>query len=237
MTRNTVTCGAFSSIWVPPSHRKDLSFPRPASRQRRISPETPRAIYFGDDVYVGWVQLGEVLELTAIDSQKGAIFYTLPQEPVDRPQFRRQTHDCLQCHDSSLSKGVPGPFVRSVYPDPRGQPILSSGTFITGHQSPLRERWGGWYVTGTHGKQVHMGNLLVREREHRDRPEKIDLTASGNRTDLGGLCDTTPYLALISDIVALMVLEHQTQMQTLLTRSTVPDPARGFATRRCSIRP
>jgi len=202
-----------------PISSQGLVFSKTSFQRHRISPETPRAIYFSDDVYIGWVQLGEVVEISAVDPQKGAIYYTLSQEPVDRPQFRRQTHECLQCHDSSLSKGVPGPFVRSVYCDPSGQPILSAGTFITGHQSPLRERWGGWYVTGTHGKQVHMGNLLVREREHRDRPDKIDLTPGSNRTDLRGLCDTTAYLASSSDIVALMVLEHQTQMHNLLTRA------------------
>ncbi|MFN0051895.1 MAG: hypothetical protein ACKV0T_06870 [Planctomycetales bacterium] len=196
-----------------------LVYSKTSFQRDRISPETPRAVYFGDDVYLGWVQYGEVVEVSAVDPQKGAIFYTLAQQPQERPRFRRQTHECLQCHDSSLSQGVPGHFVRSVYPDPRGQPILSAGTFVTGHQSPLRERWGGWYVTGRHGAQVHMGNLIVRDREQRERPEKIDLAAGGNLDSLQGECDITPYLAPTSDLVALMVLEHQTQMHNLLTRA------------------
>ena len=28
------------------------------------------------------------------------------------------------------------------------------------HCSPLTDRWGGWYVTGTHGDQAHRGNLI-----------------------------------------------------------------------------
>jgi hypothetical protein len=202
-----------------PISSQGLVYSKTSFQRDRIAPETPRAVYFGDDVYVGWVQAGEVIELSSVDPQKGAIFYTLPQQETERPKFRRQTHECLQCHDSSLSRGIPGHLVRSVYPDPRGQPILSAGTFITGHQSPLRERWGGWYVTGTHGSQVHMGNLIVRDREHRDRPEKIDLTGGANCTELGGRCDVAPYLSPHSDIVALMVLEHQTQMHNLLTRA------------------
>src|SRR6185312_17021269 len=104
---------------------------------------------------------------SAVDPQKGAIFYTLDQRPVDRPIFRRETHNCLQCHDSSNSLGVPGHVVRSVYPDANGLPILSAGTFVTNHSSPLSERWGGWYVTGTHGNARHMGNVtLYRPANH-----------------------------------------------------------------------
>jgi hypothetical protein len=202
-----------------PASSQGLVYSRTSFQRDRISPTTPRAIYFGDDSYVGWVQHGEVLEISTIDPQKGAIFYVLSQKAAERPVFRRQTHECLQCHESGMSQGVPGHFVRSVYPDARGQPILSAGTFVTGHQSPLRERWGGWYVTGTHGDQRHMGNLLVRERSNTFRPEEVDLEAGANVESLESRCDVDPYLSPHSDIVALMVLEHQTQMHNLLTRA------------------
>jgi hypothetical protein len=196
-----------------------LVFSKTSFQRDRISPESPRAIYFNDSVYVGSVQLGEVVEVSAVDPQKGAIFYTLAQQRAERPVFRRQTHDCLQCHDSSLSLGVPGHIVRSVYPDMNGQPILSAGTFVTNHNSPLTERWGGWYVTGTHGKQTHMGNVNVPRPAHHEPPPKLELTAGANVTDLAGRCAVSPYLSPHSDIVALMVLEHQTHMQNLITRA------------------
>jgi len=202
-----------------PVSSQGLVYSKTSFQRDQISPATPRAIYFGDDAYIGWVQHGEVLELSAIDPQKGAIFYVLPQKPVERPQFRRQTHECLQCHESGMSQQVPGHFVRSVYPDRRGQPILSAGTFVTRDESPLRERWGGWYVTGTHGRQRHMGNLVVSERSPAFRPEDVDLEPGANLTSLAGLCNTKPYLSPHSDIVALMVLEHQTQTHNLLTRA------------------
>src|SRR5262245_48524003 len=140
-----------------------LVFSKTSFQRDRISPQTPRALYFGDDVYIGSVADGEVIEISAVDPQKGAIFYTLPQWPLERPTFRRQTHECLQCHESSLSQGVPGHIIRSVFPDSRGQAILSAGTFVADHRSPLKERWGGWYVTGTHGEQRHLGNRIFRE--------------------------------------------------------------------------
>jgi hypothetical protein len=202
-----------------PISSQGLVFSKTSFQRDRITPETPRALYFNDDVYIGWVQRGDVVEVSAVDSQKGAVFYTLSQNPDDHPRFQRQTHECLQCHDSSLTQQVPGHLVRSVYPDARGQPILSAGTFVSGHQSPIRERWGGWYVTGTHGRQVHMGNVVLRDRKEAAHPGKIDLTGGANCTDLAGRCDAAPYLSPHSDIVALMVLEHQTQMHNLLTRA------------------
>jgi hypothetical protein len=196
-----------------------LVFSKTSFQRDRISPESPRAVYFNDSTYIGSVQLGEVVEVSSVDPQKGAIFYTLAQQLTERPVFRRQTHDCLQCHDSSLSLGVPGHIVRSVYPDSNGQPILSAGTFVTNHNSPLSERWGGWYVTGTHGKQTHMGNVNVPRPAHHEPPPKLDLSAGTNVADLHGRCDVSPYLSAQSDIVALMVLEHQTHLHNLITRA------------------
>ena len=54
--------------------------------------------------------------------------------------------------------------MRSVFTDRQGLPILSAGSFRTDHASPLKERWGGWYVTGTHGDQEHMGNWVIENR-------------------------------------------------------------------------
>lgn len=202
-----------------PESSQTLVFSKTSFQRDRIGPDTPRAVYFNDDVYIGWVQGGEVVEVSAVDPQKGAIFYSLSQYESDSPRFRRHTHECLQCHDSSLSQGVPGHIMRSVYSDPRGLPVLTAGTFITTSQSPLKERFGGWYVSGTHGNQVHMGNLIVRDREHKQHPERIDLSAGGNVCDLSKHFDPAPYLTPYSDIVALQVLAHQVHVHNLITRA------------------
>jgi hypothetical protein len=104
--------------------------------------------------------------------------------------------------------------VRSVYSDRGGQPMIGSGTFSTDHRSPLAERWGGWYGTGAHGDMRHMGNVVARDRT---RPEDIEREAGANVADLSSLIDTSPYLAPTSDIVALMLLEHQVQMHNDIT--------------------
>ncbi len=151
-----------------------------------------------------------------MDPNLGAVFYSLDQKRAERPRFVRQTDSCLLCHGSSLNQGLPGHLIRSVYPDDEGMPILSSGTFRIDHRSPLAQRWGGWYVTGTSGKQTHLGNLIVRDKQ---TPEQIDNRAGVNRTDLAGLCDTSAYLTRHSDIVSLMVLEHQAEAHNLITRA------------------
>lgn len=191
-----------------------LVFSRTSFQHTRIGPRTPRAVYFNDAAYVGFVRGGDALELSAVDPTLGATFYLLDQRRAAKPVFRRQTHECLQCHISGKTQDVPGHMVRSVFTGRTGQPVFSAGSFVTDPASPFSERWGGWYVTGRHGGQRHMGNVVVTDREH---PERLDTAAGANRTDLKGLVDTYPYPTAHSDIVALMVLEHQTQAHNVLT--------------------
>lgn len=197
-----------------PGESQALVFSKTSFQHARISPRTPRAVYFGDDAYVGYVRGGDVLEVAAVDPRLGATFYLLDQQKADKPTFQRQTHACLQCHVSSKTQDVPGHLVRSVHPGRTGLPVFNAGSYVTDQTSPLERRWGGWYVTGAHGGQRHMGNVLVTDRDH---PRRLDTEAGANRLDLKGLVDTGPYLTGHSDIVALMVLEHQTQAQNLIT--------------------
>jgi len=80
-----------------------------------------------------------------VDPREGVIFYTLDQEKTDKPRFARR-EQCLQCHISSATRGVPGEVVGSVHTDNTGMPVFQAGTFVTDHRSPLKDRWGGWYV-------------------------------------------------------------------------------------------
>ena len=199
-----------------PRSSQTLVFSKTSFQRSRIAPKTPRAVYFSDDMYVGWVQHGDVVEITAMDPKLGAIFYALSQEKTDKPRFVRHTDNCLVCHSSSKTSDVPGNLVRSVYSDKAGLPIFSAGTYSTNHESPFSQRWGGWYVSGRHGSQTHMGNVCVQDK---DNPEKLDTAAGSNVTDLSTLFDTKPYLTPHSDLIALMTLEHQSHMHNLITRS------------------
>ena len=143
-----------------PESSQVLVFSKTSLQRERISPKTPRAIYFNDDVMVGFCLRGRVIEISAADEVVGTAFYTLDQVPEEKPVPQRQTESCLLCHSSSANQGFPGHLVRSLFVDRQGNPLLSSGSFRTDHASPLAERWGGWYVTGTSGRQKHMGNMI-----------------------------------------------------------------------------
>lgn len=196
-----------------------LVFSKTSLQKHYIAPEAPRAIYYNDNVYVGYCNHGEVLEVASTDPVLGAVFYTVTQKDSGVPKIVRQTHMCLQCHDSSsLTLGVPGHIMRSLYADLDGMPIYNAGTHHTTQESPFAERWGGWYVSGTHGSIRHMGNTPIKNK---DDAEHADFSKGQNVTDLSKLFDTSNYLSPHSDIVALMVAEHQTMMHNLFARASI----------------
>lgn len=197
-----------------PQASQVLVFSKTSLQNAHISPRTPRAVYFNEECYVGWVQ-GGVLELIGMDGVRGPQFYTLTNGALsgERPELGR-SEQCFSCHEGSRTSGVKGMLVRSVYADASGQPQLQDGSFLSTHESPLAERWGGWYVTGRHGTDFHMGNSIATTE---GRTLQLDRKAGANVLNLSSYFDIHPYLTASSDLVALMVLEHQCTMHNLLT--------------------
>ena len=191
-----------------------LVFSKTSFQAPLISPRSPRAVFFNDSVSVGSVRGGEVLELAALDPKQGIVFYTLSVEKAEKPMFVRRDV-CLQCHQGPATLGVPGIEVGSSYPGKDGTPAFHSGFTAIDHRIPLEQRWGGWYVTGKTGKQTHLGNATAPDPAN---PRDLDMTDSLNVTSLAGRVNLDGYAAQTSDIVALMVLEHQTRMTNLIIR-------------------
>lgn len=183
-----------------------LVFSKTSFQQRLISPRAPRAVFFNDKVAVGSVQGGDVLEVMSLDPDQGFIFYTLGARKSETPRFEQRAVECAFCHLPG-NHGAPGLVVASVIPDAQGMPFFTGGFFgTTDQRTPFDQRWGGWYVTGTHGSQTHMGNAVAPDP---DRPGDLDQSANGNLTTLAGRFDATNYLTTTSDLVALLTLEHQ----------------------------
>ena len=190
-----------------------LVFSKTSFQAPRINPTNPRAIFFNDSVSVGWVRGGPVLEFVAQDPKQGSIFYTLEQSASGTPQFERND-TCVMCHVSDATHYVPGLFVGSVFPSVNGTTMYGPA-YTTDHRSPFELRWGGWFVTGTHQATRHMGNAVATDPSDLGAmitPESVHVTTVNGRFDLTG------YLSKYSDIVALLVLEHQAQMLNLITR-------------------
>ena len=205
-----------------PVSSQGFVFSRTSLQTDRITPWTPRALYFNDDVYVGFVQESPILEIASIDPDDGAVFYTLTQNGDAAPQFQNETTTCLMCHDSrTVTGGISGVMMRSVLTDRFGYVVTPLHEGPMTDRTPMAERFGGWYVTGTHGS-AHAGNVLAPELSHEITDKfgylnDFDMNAEGNVTDLGDRFDTSPYLSSHSDIVALLVLSHQTRVHNLIT--------------------
>lgn len=189
-----------------------LVYSKTSLQLHRISPVTPRAIFFNDNVYIGFIPGSDKLEISAADPDLGSVFYVLDQNKVSRPQMVRDQGSCLACHASSRTGGIPGHLMRSVYTSPNGQPHYGMGTYLTNHESPFTQRWGGWYSTGTHGNIRHLGNTLIA-----NHGGKIDRDSTANQTGLPDRIGIDRYPTKHSDLVAMMVLAHQVEMHNLIT--------------------
>lgn len=198
-----------------PVESQIVVFSKTSLQRGLITPSRPRALYFSDSAYVGWVP-GGLIEVTTIDPQLGPIFYSFdPQEVRGAARTFVRDSDCLRCHGGNFVRGVPGVFARSVVPSENGEPLLRHGSQIVDDQTPFEERWGGWYVTGYTGALNHRGNVFGSEQGDQLRFELTDKRPA----ELSGYFDTSRYLARTSDVVALLVFEHQMAMQNSLTRA------------------
>ena len=195
-----------------PVESQMVVFSKTSLQQALISTRNPRALYFSDSVAVGWVPGEPFVEVAANDAQQGVVFYTLNQVPAGQPRFIRQDR-CLQCHEDYATLGVPGALVRSVFPARDGTPMRPWGEFVTDHRSPFAQRWGGWFVTGKTGGLPHLGNRTFANSEEAGQISKMPDLES-----LETQFDTSSYLSPYSDVVALLVFNHQMRMINLLTR-------------------
>ncbi|MEO7156715.1 MAG: hypothetical protein ABI039_04080 [Vicinamibacterales bacterium] len=190
-----------------------LLFSKTGIQSAHTGPDNPRALYFNDRVVVGYIPGAPMIEMASHDPRQGVIFQTLLQSPeavrIARPER------CAGCHLSANSLDVPGILVRSVFVAGDGRSLPQLGSFLVDHRSPLEQRWGGWYVTGTHGGARHMGNAVVIDPAN---PDAAISDQTLNRTTVDSRVDLTAYPAATSDIAALLVFDHQGRAINLLTR-------------------
>lgn len=185
-----------------PVESQVLVFSKTSLQTKLISHSTPRAIYFSDTTYVGYVP-GGTIEIAVHDANLGIVFYTVrsPFKKDAPTRFKRHV-SCLTCHSSSRTEGIPGVFVRSVTVDSREQVVAPS--YDTNHKSPFSERWGGWYVTGEWSENLHMGNKSpFLQKRSKESLQTIGFLSSY-------------YPRKTSDVAALTILEHQCFVQNLL---------------------
>jgi hypothetical protein len=190
-----------------------LLFSKTGIQHPFTSPERPRALYFNERVVVGYIPGAPMIEMASHDPTQGVIFQTMMQIPAVPLQSARSER-CAGCHLSGNTMFVPGILVRSNFTGADGRTMPALGNFIIDHRTPLEQRWGGWYVTGTHGAARHMGNAMVTDPS---KPEGAIGDATLNRSALPDRVEAGSYPRQTSDIAALMVFDHQGRAINLLT--------------------
>lgn len=204
--------GVLDALGVPVESQV-LVFSQTSFQAPRIDEKNPRAIYFTDQVAVGWVRGGDVLEVSAQDPKQGTIFYSIAQVAGPQPTLTRDDQ-CLRCHLSWDTRAVPGPFVLSTHARKSDSEYANGG--LIDSRDPLLTRWGGWYVTGKAVPPRHLGNRAMLRPDATDPEHTLPAPAYESLT---GRIDLKGYLSPHSDVVALLILEHQSHLTNLITRA------------------
>ncbi len=182
-----------------PASSQMLVFSTTSLQLRYITPANPRALYFNEELYVGYIP-GARLEIVSLDPEAGAVFYISDMPRGEQPIRIERSDRCANCHVAGDTGNVPGLLVKSVVPGPMGGSLISYRQEQSGHGIPFSERFGGWYVTGRHGITDHWGNTIGRMSEGR---------IQRNAIKPGQYFDFEKYLVPTSDVLPQLILEHQ----------------------------
>lgn len=182
-------------------HSQLLVFSTTSLQLNRISPSNPRAIYFSEDVYLGYVPGGQI-EIIGIDPYLGAIPYifNLPDKNAPTHPKIYRSKRCMNCHASNDIGGIPGLLISSVIPAPGGGTIDVFRKRNFGHSVSYNERFGGWHITGPHPFTNSWANSIGSMQE--EQIKKID-------NPPGAFFGWEKYLTNSSEIIPHLILEHQ----------------------------
>lgn len=183
-------------------HSQTLVFSNTSLQLSRISQNNPRAIFFNDNLYLGYVP-GGFIEIIGIDAQIGAIPYVfkLPQKgDLQYPQIRRSTR-CMRCHATKQTGGVPGLLLSSVIPAETGGSLDNLNPGKPGHNLPYTRRFGGWFLTNQADNHNNWSNSIgVMNQKGQIKQKKIQLPVYNI---------SKYHLSNESEMVTHLVMEHQ----------------------------
>ena len=182
-----------------PATSQMLVFSTTSLQLRFITPRNPRAIFFNDGLYLGYIP-GAKIEILSMDPELGAIFYMFDIPHDSRPIAVERSERCVNCHTKEDTGFVPGIVIKSVIPGPTGGSLKTFRREVTGHGIPFAERFGGWYVTGDGGIASEWANVIGRYSG-----DDISKTV----VKPGQLFDFAKYPVATSDILPQLVHEHQ----------------------------
>ncbi len=182
-----------------------LVFSKSSLQRTFVHGRNPRALYFNEDTYVGWMP-GGLIEVTGIDPVLGGVFYifNVPDKQENVPVFERRAR-CLGCHAGGPTSFLPGLMVQSLYTAEDGRTLGEAGAHNGGHHTPFATRWGGWYVTGAPAEMKHLANAFTARGRQSVRTGSLDQ-----------LMPAGTHLAPGSDVLAMMLHDHQCKAVNVL---------------------
>jgi hypothetical protein len=189
-----------------------LVFSKTGVQAAFTGPQNPRALYFDESVVVGYIPGAPILEIAAQDPQQGTQFYTIDQ---GLPNARaRHLTSCLTCHVSGDTLGVPGFIARSHNVSDDGNVLSLADVHAVDHRTGHPDRWGGYYVTSEalahYNQRAHAGNITFSK----DGSFSNEVFVTWEATP----AETLRYPSPNSDIVSLLVFDHQMHAANLMTR-------------------
>lgn len=182
-----------------PASSQMLLFSTTSLQLSLIKPSNPRAIFFSEDIYLGFIPGGRI-EIVSLDPELGGIYYIFDIPRGPEPVKVERATRCMNCHAGEDTGYVPGVVVKSVVPGPTGGSLDSFRREQSGHGIPFEQRFGGWYVTGQGGITNHWGNLIGR---------LVEGTLTKIPNPPGERFSYAKYPLASSDILPQLVHEHQ----------------------------
>lgn len=178
-----------------------LVFSASSLQSEIINPRNPRALYFNEDTYVGFVPGGKV-EVISMDPTHAATFYIFDRLQRGGPlPLIGRSEKCFNCHAGNATHRVPGLIAESVLPMLSGASLETYRRDEQGHQIPLEKRFGGWHLTGGHHLTDTHANLMGATRASGSL-EKVPV-------EPGKMWDIDRHLLPTSDILPNLIHEHQ----------------------------
>ncbi len=178
-----------------------LVFSASSLQSEIINPRNPRALYFNEDTYVGFVPGGKV-EVISMDPEMGSIFYIFDRLQRGGPMpLIARSEKCFNCHAGNATHRVPGLIAESVLPMLSGASLETYRRDEQGHHIPLNKRFGGWHLTGGHHLTETHANFMGRTSSSRGFVKTA--------VEPGQMSDLNLHLLPTSDILPNLVHEHQ----------------------------
>ncbi len=198
--------GVLKALEIPVSSQL-LVYSATSLQSGLIHPSNPRALYFSEEAYVGFVPGGRI-EIVAIDPAAGPVFQILSRTGGGRPPFVDRSSRCMNCHAGNPMHQRPGFFTESVLATNTGGSLDGFRRDLVGHTVPLKDRFGGWHVTDAGGPDLPLANLMAAA---------VNGKVIRIKNPPGSQFDWERYPVQSSKLMTHLIHEHQLEFHNLVT--------------------